>query len=402
MDVLGAILDVGKEMILCGAETRRVEDSLYRLCRCFGFTQADVWVIPSNIQATVHTMDGRYMTQIRHIRGAASLDFRKLELLNQLCRSVCSGDTDKDSIRSELKMIKAAPHPTVLIQYLAAVMAGTGFGAFFNCSAKDIVIAAFASLIVILVKQLVSKKISNPLSLNFIVSLSAEIFILFASHIRFADHPERITAGVVMLLISALSVANGLRDMFHLDTISGVLNITGAFTGAIGIAMGIVVSLLLFRTPEHIAGSTVIPDPLLGMLFCMIGCTGFALLLNVTGIKIAACALGAFSTWGVYLAGMGAIHAELPSVVIASAFCGIFSWSMAVFLKAPATIFQTICIYPLIPGAALYHFVRSAVLSDHGSALQNGKILVLNCFGIVIGFMIIEALLTLLRKPQNN
>ena len=45
-------------------------------------------------------------------------------------------------------MIKAAPHPTVLIQYLAAVMAGTGFGAFFNCSAKDIVIAAFASLIV--------------------------------------------------------------------------------------------------------------------------------------------------------------------------------------------------------------------------------------------------------------
>ena len=70
-------------MIQSGAETHRVEDSLYRLLESYGFTECNVWVVPTNIQATVITPDGTCLTQIRHIRRSG-IDFAALDDLNTL------------------------------------------------------------------------------------------------------------------------------------------------------------------------------------------------------------------------------------------------------------------------------------------------------------------------------
>ena len=47
------ILNIGEAMLQCGAEIFRVEDSLYRMYKSYGFMTYDVYVIPSNIQVTV-------------------------------------------------------------------------------------------------------------------------------------------------------------------------------------------------------------------------------------------------------------------------------------------------------------------------------------------------------------
>ena len=51
--ILQGILDIGEAMLQSGAENFRLEDSLYRMCKSYGFTRYDVFVIPSNIQITV-------------------------------------------------------------------------------------------------------------------------------------------------------------------------------------------------------------------------------------------------------------------------------------------------------------------------------------------------------------
>ena len=59
------ILDIGEAMIRCGAENFRLQDSLYRICRSYGFVKYDIFVIPSNIQITAETPEGQIITQIR-------------------------------------------------------------------------------------------------------------------------------------------------------------------------------------------------------------------------------------------------------------------------------------------------------------------------------------------------
>ena len=76
--ILKEILNIGREMLRAGAEVGRVEDSMYRMCKSYGFTHADIWVIYSNIQATVETAEGDIITQIRHIPSTSS-NFDKLD-----------------------------------------------------------------------------------------------------------------------------------------------------------------------------------------------------------------------------------------------------------------------------------------------------------------------------------
>ncbi len=386
---LGLILDIGSAMIRSGAETHRVEDSLYRMCDSYAFTACNIWVVPSNIQATVTTRSGECLTQIRHVRSTG-VDFDRLDKLNNLSREVCRDvpETAELAARLEKAMNGAPQRPWV--NYLAGAMAGAGFGVFFNCDALDALTAALASLLVTFLVRRLGRQENNPLILNFLVSCAAELFIILSVACGLGHHMGYITVGVVMLLISALGATNGLRDLVHLDTLSGVMNITASLTGAIGIALGIALPLLLCRARADNEIMVLNPNVLIQLLACTVGCAGFALWFNVKGKKVLCCALGALLTWAAYLLALKCGAGAFTATLIASIGCGFYAQLMARFNKAPATIFMTVSIFPLIPGAALYYMMYGFVLQDMALGLGKGAELLLACFGIVLGFMVVE------------
>ena len=65
--IVQEILNIGEELLKSGAEIFRVEDSLYRMCRSYGFVRSDVYASQINIQMTVETPEGEIITQIRYI-----------------------------------------------------------------------------------------------------------------------------------------------------------------------------------------------------------------------------------------------------------------------------------------------------------------------------------------------
>ena len=91
--IVQSILDVGEAMLQSGAENFRLEDSLYRMFRSYGFVRYDVYAIPSNLQITVETPEGEIITQIRHIEST-DIDFDRLDYLNNLSRYVCANKPD--------------------------------------------------------------------------------------------------------------------------------------------------------------------------------------------------------------------------------------------------------------------------------------------------------------------
>lgn len=386
--ILGLILDIGGAMIRSGAETHRVEDSLYRLCTSYGFTACNIWVVPSNIQATVTAADGRSLTLIRHIRRTG-VNFEQLDKLNDLSRHACAETPGPDELgRLYAQALKGAPGPR-WISYLAGVLAGAGFGVFFNCDALDALTAVLASLLITFLVRLLGRREENPLILNFLVSSVAELFILTAVRLGLGHHAGYITVGVVMLLISALGVTNGLRDLVHLDTLSGLMNISASLTGAIGIALGIALPLLLMRGRGSNEIMVLNPSVPVELVSCTVACVGFALWFHVKGRRVVFCGLGALLTWAVYLLCLRT-GSPFAAVFFASVFCGVYAQVMARLNKSPATIFLTVCVFPLIPGAALYYMMYGFVIRDMAFALSQGADLLLACFGIVLGFMAVE------------
>lgn len=389
--ILGLILDIGAAMIRSGAETHRVEDSLYRLCTAYRFTECNVWVVPSNLQATVTAPDGTCITQIRHIRSAG-MNFDLLDRLNDLSRRACADTPDAEELSRRLSEILNTPEQKAWLHYLGGVLAGAGFGVFFNCDFGDTLVAAGAALLITLLVRLIGKRESNPMILNFVTAALTEAFILLCVHLRIGHHSGYITIGVVMLLIGGLGATNGVRDLVHLDTLSGVTNLTVSLIGAMGIAMGIALPLLLLSGWGSNETMILNPNLILQLLSCVVSGVGFSLWFNVRGRKIIFCALGAFLTWGAYLLANRFFPSVFAATLFGSITCALYAQIMARLHKAPATIFQTVSVIPMIPGATLYYMMYGLVVRDVPFAVSKCGDLLLICFGIVLGFMTVEVI----------
>ncbi|MCF2668352.1 MULTISPECIES: threonine/serine ThrE exporter family protein [Lachnospiraceae] len=386
--ILQGILDIGEAMLQSGAENFRLEDSLYRMCKSYGFTRYDVFVIPSNIQITVETPEGDIITQIRHIEST-DINFDRLDYLNNLSRYVCQNKPDEKKLREKYLevMNREEQHPAV--KYFAGVMGGTGFAVFFGCGFMDAIVAVIVSLMIVVVGEWLSKRESNLMVYNMILSFLSEVIIILLVRLGIGSHAEWIMIGIVMLLISGLGVTNGIRDLLQRDFISGSLNIMNAFLGAAGIAFGIALAMLLLDgvSLEGFILNNSIPIQLIS---CTIACTGFAWWFKIKGRQVLYTSVGAFFTWAIYLVVFELEPSNFLATLLASIFVAFYAFIMSRINKAPSTIFLTASVFPLIPGPNLYYMMYGCVSRDMEMAFSETVVLLATCLAIAFGFIIVD------------
>lgn len=386
--IVQGILDIGESMLISGAENYRIEDSLYRMCRSYGFVKYDVFVIPSNIQITVETENGDIITQVRHIENA-DIDFDQLDYMNNLCRYVCSHTPDEEELQKKCQEVKNRPPQHPAAKYFAGIMGGTGFAVFFGCNFKDAIVAVIVSLMIVVVGKWLEKREGNLFVYNTILSFLSEVIIVLSVRNGFADHPERIMIGIVMLLISGLSTTNGIREILQKDYISGFINIMNSILGAAGIAVGTALAMLMLNdfSAEGFILNHSIPIQLVS---CTIACVGFAFWFQIRGKQVIYSGIGAFITWSIYLIVFEVEPSNFLATLIAAIFVAAYAFVMSRINKAPSTIFLTASVFPLIPGPNLYYMMYGCVTRDIPLAFSETVILLATCLAIAFGFNIVD------------
>lgn len=386
--IVQGILDIGESMLISGAENYRIEDSLYRMCRSYGFVKYDVFVIPSNIQITVETENGDIITQVRHIENA-DIDFDQLDYMNNLCRYVCSHTPDEEELQKKYQEVKSRPPQHPAAKYFAGIMGGTGFAVFFGCNFKDAIVAVIVSLMIVVVGKWLEKREGNLFVYNTILSFLSEVIIVLSVRNGFADHPERIMIGIVMLLISGLSTTNGIREILQKDYISGFINIMNSILGAAGIAVGTALAMLVLNdfSAEGFILNHSIPIQLVS---CTIACVGFAFWFQIRGKQVIYSGIGAFITWSIYLIVFEIEPSNFLATLVAAIFVAAYAFVMSRINKAPSTIFLTASVFPLIPGPNLYYMMYGCVTRDIPLAFSETVILLATCLAIAFGFNIVD------------
>lgn len=386
--IVQGILDIGESMLISGAENYRIEDSLYRMCRSYGFVKYDVFVIPSNIQITVETENGDIITQVRHIENA-DIDFDQLDYMNNLCRYVCSHTPDEEELQKKYQEVKNRPPQHPVAKYFAGVMGGTGFAVFFGCNFKDAIVAVIVSLMIVVVGKWLEKREGNLFVYNTILSFLSEVIIVLSVRNGFADHPERIMIGIVMLLISGLSTTNGIREILQKDYISGFINIMNSILGAAGIAVGTALAMLVLNdfSAEGFILNHSIPIQLVS---CTIACVGFAFWFQIRGKQVIYSGIGAFITWSIYLIVFEIEPSNFLATLVAAIFVAAYAFVMSRINKAPSTIFLTASVFPLIPGPNLYYMMYGCITRDIPLAFSETVILLATCLAIAFGFNIVD------------
>lgn len=242
--LLQSILDIGQAMLECGSEVSRAEDSIYRMCKCYGMPRCDVFGLPNNIQVTVETVDGQILTQVRHVRAGEN-NFDRLDYLNDLSRYIVNHEPEPAEIRERFEKVMARPPLSFWTRMVASMVAAGGFTIFFSGTMRDGAVSAATAALYVAVVRLFLHSEDNPFIFNFIAALLMGVCAVGAVHFGLGDRAGTIIVGDIMLLIGGVGLTNGMRDLLKTDVISGTLRVINALMGAAAIAAGVTVAMMI-------------------------------------------------------------------------------------------------------------------------------------------------------------
>ena len=88
--ILEKALNISENILRCGGEPHRIEDTITRICTAYGAIETDVFALPSLVIAGIKMADGTVCSQVRRIYKTSN-NMSKLDALNDLSRKVCEG-----------------------------------------------------------------------------------------------------------------------------------------------------------------------------------------------------------------------------------------------------------------------------------------------------------------------
>lgn len=237
-DVLGLALFIGELMLINGAETYRVEDTIIRICKSRGFNHINVFTSPTVLIISDYKFDGfSFMKTIK----SRSTDLQKISLLNNFSREFVSNiEITVEEAKKELKKINRTTYYSDLIQYIS-----TGVGsAFFAGLVEGNNIPTFISTFItsILAVKIYNKMIevsTIPAFSSFVASSFIGFIGVILTHFNIISAPTMLVVGSIMPLLPGVSFIKGIRDLIAGDLMSGVARAFDAGVTAVSIACGV-------------------------------------------------------------------------------------------------------------------------------------------------------------------
>ncbi|MGM9603816.1 MAG: threonine/serine exporter ThrE family protein [Faecousia sp.] len=354
--------DLGYELSMSGAETFRVEDSMARVITSYGI-EAEVFAIPSYLIVSIITETGKPLTRMRRI-GYHGNNLDAVEKLNALSRTICSQHPEPGEAMKMLDNVrKSILYYGLPVYLLGNFLGAAGFSILFGCSLADMLLAGVCGILGGLINRFMDNMKVNPF---FATILSAFVMALTAYGLNvrgIVQNVDGVVIGALMILVPGLLFTNAMRDIIYGDTNSGITRIVQVLLIAMGMALGTAVAwnaaAFLWRQPVNLVQLT---NPLLiTSLGSLAGCIGFSILFNIHGPGGTLCALGGVLTWVVFDLVLRFSGSELVAYFLGSFLASAYAETMARIRKYPAISYLVVSLFPLIPGAGIYHTMNYAV-----------------------------------------
>ena len=363
--LLEAATTLGYRLAMSGAETFRVEETIIRVLRTYGY-QAEAFAIPNCLIVSIITETGKPMTRMRRI-GPHGNDLDAVERYANLSRKICAEAPPPKELLNLLQFVEDHRRSyTPLMQAVCFFVSSFGFCFTFRGTFADSLGAGLCGLIVLAVEKLMDKVNSTQFFRTIIAAFCMAFFAYFLKHSGLVQNADATIIGTLMLLVPGLLFTNAMRDVMYGDTNSGLNRLVLVLLIAAAIALGTAAALKLSTALWGAPVSTGLMDygPFMLNLGCFVGCIGFSIYYNIHGPGILVCTIGGVLTWSAYLLalhlGVGIIYANFLGGIVASVYAEV----MARIRHFPAISYLVVSLFPLLPGAGIYYTMAHAVQNE--------------------------------------
>lgn len=235
--VIHIAVEAGRIMLENGAETYRVEETIYRICNAYNINEADSFVTPTGIMVSVANNYGQTISLIKRIK-VRTVDLEKISLINDLSRSITIEAITLDSFEENLKKIdNEKKYSNSLVIFGAAILSGF-LTLLFGGNFYDFIISLIIGGLIKASSSFLQKLKINDFFINVVGGAIAALIALLSMQISAGLHEDKIIIGSIMQLVPGLTITNAVRDTIAGDLMAGMTRAAEAFLTAIAIAIG--------------------------------------------------------------------------------------------------------------------------------------------------------------------
>lgn len=236
----------GEIMLIGGAETYRVEDTMSRILKISGLEKTETFVTPTGIFLTLGDSSIDFITLVKRVDNRVT-NIAHIYHTNNISRKLCCGTMSLEDAYQELKSIKNQKEYTNRLQYICTVIGSLSFTILLGGDWLNSLIAGLNGSLIVLTTLITRKMRINTFTKN----LSASILIAFNS--MFFLHRlgrnlqlDTLIGGSVMPLLPGVAITNAIRDTLQGDYVSGTARAIEAFVLAASTAAGIGIGIALY------------------------------------------------------------------------------------------------------------------------------------------------------------
>lgn len=234
----------GKIMLESGAETYRVEETIVRIGFSFGVDDAESFVTPTGIIASL-TQDSKTVTLVRRITSRG-VDLNKIDLINNLSRQVQTQSMTLDELNSELIRISKGDRYSNAITLFCSSLAAGCFAVMFGGNVKDFLAAFIIGACIKIMANICHQLDINDFFINSLGGGLCALLGIILMKLNICSNLDKTIIGSIMLLVPGLIITNAIRDTIAGDFLSGITKAAEAFLVAISIAVGTGAVLSIF------------------------------------------------------------------------------------------------------------------------------------------------------------
>ncbi|HIV13976.1 MAG: threonine/serine exporter family protein [Clostridiales bacterium] len=234
----------GELLMKNGAETYRVEDTMYRILKKSNLKTVQVLVMMTGFVATLDDPSMDSLTVVRRINSRGT-DLELIDKVNVISREFCSDQIPLEVAFTRMKTLWREPHESK--RNLAAMAALTGgFAVMFGGSAADVAVAAATGFLTAAVLFYCRKIHLHMFLENMLCSVFLAIVVGLAVTFLPGEYSrDLIIISAIMPLVPGAAITNAVFDTLHGDYLSGLARAAEAFVIAAAVALGIGIGMSL-------------------------------------------------------------------------------------------------------------------------------------------------------------
>lgn len=231
------ISEVGRLLLKHGAEIYRVEESMERMIKAYGYQQVEVFAIPSYFNLSV-VLDNHSIYTITKRTRQNRINLDSVYALNNLVRKICMYCPTNQEIEEEIKNIVQTPLKMSLI-FIGYGMTAGFFSVFFGGGFHEFVIGTIIGCIVYFVIWTMEILEVNSIVTTLLASIVLSFLAIISKQMSVIYNLQATIIGCLMVLVPGVAITNSLRDIIGGEYMSGLARMIEAILIATSIAIGV-------------------------------------------------------------------------------------------------------------------------------------------------------------------